>query len=494
MITYTDTIFEDTIIAPATVPGTGAISIIRMSGPRSFEIADAAITLKSGSIATSDGYTIKYGNVYLEDGSLLDEVLVYVFRAPHSYTGEDSVEISFHASSYIARELMMRLTRLGARMADPGEFTKRAFAMKKMDLAQAEAVADVIASSDKASHDVAVNQLKGGYSAKLNEIRSGLLDITSLLELELDFSEEEVEFADRFRLTSLVSDAVKKINTLADSFALGNAVKNGVPVVIAGAVNAGKSTLLNALTGEERAIVSSVAGTTRDTIEETVSLGGISFRFIDTAGIRETSEEVEKIGIGRSFKALKSSAIILLLVDITRPFEQIKSDISPIIESEVYPSAKWIICCNKTDILPESLSQNDINTKVTDINDFVLSSINKENDQNIVSEDIFTLTISSKTGEGLDQLRSALIDSQKDLLADSTNGTMTLVTNIRHYEALVKSSEALNRVLTALADGIPSDLVAQDLREAIHHMGSITGAITTDQILGNIFSKFCIGK
>ncbi|MBO5562838.1 MAG: tRNA uridine-5-carboxymethylaminomethyl(34) synthesis GTPase MnmE, partial [Bacteroidales bacterium] len=302
--------FEDTIVAPATIPGTGAISIIRISGPECFSVVDAVVSLKSGTVSDSGGYTIHLGDV---EG--LDDVLVSVFRAPHSYTGEDSVEISCHASLYIVSELIRRLVAAGCRIAGPGEFTQRAFLNGKMDLAQAEAVADLISSSTEAAHRIALHQLKGGYSSELANLRNELLEMTSLLELELDFSEEDVEFADRSRLLSLVDTTRAHLERLIDSFRLGNAIKNGIPVAIIGPANAGKSTLLNSMLGEERAIVSDIAGTTRDTIEERLNLDGILFRFIDTAGLRETSEVIERMGIERTFKALDDAEIVLAVVD-----------------------------------------------------------------------------------------------------------------------------------------------------------------------------------
>jgi len=295
---------EDTIYAPATVPGTGAISVIRISGPEALAIADKVITCRKGSISGAKGYTIRFGTVSDSDGRLVDEILASIFRAPHSYTGEDSVEISCHASSYIVSEIMTMLHEAGARAAEPGEFTQRAYLNGKMDLAQAEAVADVIASQNAAAHRIAFNQMKGGFSSELRDMRSELLELVSLMELELDFSEEEVEFADRSRLDNLLDEIISHVSRLIESFRLGNAIKNGVPVAIAGATNTGKSTLLNALLGEERAIVSDVHGTTRDTIEETLNIDGILFRFIDTAGLRETSEVVEQIGIERTFKKI----------------------------------------------------------------------------------------------------------------------------------------------------------------------------------------------
>ena len=478
---------EDTICAPATVPGTGAISVIRVSGPEALTIADKAVRCRRGTIADADGYSIRFGTVHSADGTVLDEVLVSVFRAPHSYTGENSVEISCHASSYIATSLMDILYKAGARAAEPGEFTQRAFLNGKMDLAQAEAVADVIASQNAAAHRVAFNQMKGGFSSELREMRSELLELVSLMELELDFSEEEVEFADRSRLDSLLEQIIAHVSRLIDSFRLGNAIKNGVPVAIAGATNTGKSTLLNALLGEDRAIVSDIHGTTRDTIEETLNIDGILFRFIDTAGIRETTETVEKIGIERTFKKISEASIVLGMTDLTRDFESTCETVRSIVETVDFQTQKLVFLLNKTDI-------SEVNKNVL-IKNYIVSLIKGENItkyRGSVSSDIVEiLQISAKTGSGIENLRSCLADSQRNLLADSDT---TLVTNQRHVQALSDSRTSLLRVREGLASGLPTDLAAQDIREAIYHLGSIVGEISTDEVLGNIFRNFCIGK
>ena len=475
---------EDTICAPATVPGTGAISVIRVSGPEALNIADKVITCRKGSIAEAGGYTIKFGNIYDASGALLDEVLVSVFRAPHSYTGENSVEISCHASSYIVSSVMDLLYATGCRAAEPGEFTQRAFLNGKMDLAQAEAVADVIASQNAAAHRIAFKQMKGGFSSELKGMRS------ELMELELDFSEEEVEFADRTRLNELLAALIAHVSRLIDSFKLGNAIKNGVPVAIAGATNTGKSTLLNALLGEDRAIVSDVHGTTRDTVEETLNIDGVLFRFIDTAGLRETEEIVEKIGIERTFKKISEASIVLGMVDLTRDFESTCETISEIIKKVDFSSQKLIFLLNKTDIC-------EVNKNVNTIN-FIVSSLGNKNVKALVVENAaeasdFTpiIGISAKTGSGIDNLRSILASSQRDLLADSDT---TLVTNQRHVQALSDARTSLLRVQEGLAFGLPTDLAAQDIREAIYHIGSIVGEISADEVLGNIFKNFCIGK
>ena len=478
---------EDTICAPATVPGTGAISVIRVSGPESLVIADKLISTRKGPISEAPGYSIRFGTITAHDGSVIDEILVSIFRAPHSYTGEDSVEISCHASSYIVSSVMELLHEAGARAAEPGEFTQRAYLNGKMDLAQAEAVADVIASQNAAAHRIAFKQMKGGFSSELRSMRSELLELVSLMELELDFSEEEVEFADRSRLDSLLNDIVSHVSRLIDSFRLGNAIKNGVPVAIAGATNTGKSTLLNALLGEDRAIVSDIHGTTRDTIEETLNIDGILFRFIDTAGLRETSETVEQIGIERTFKKISEASIVLGMIDLTRDLESTYETIREILEKVDFKAQNLVFLLNKTDICG-------INNLVT-LKNFIVSYIDNKIDSNIThytrDEKVKLLPISAKTGEGLEKLRSILAESQRNLLGDSDT---TLVTNLRHAQALTDARTSLLRVREGLASGLPTDLAAQDIREAIYHIGSIVGEISTDEVLGNIFANFCIGK
>ena len=481
---------DDTICAPATVPGTGAISVIRVSGPDALSITDKVVRCRKGSISEAAGYTIRFGTVHDAAGAVLDEVLVSVFRAPHSYTGENSVEISCHASSYIVSSLMNLLYDAGARAAEPGEFTQRAFLNGKMDLAQAEAVADVIASQNAAAHRIAFKQMKGGFSSELRDMRSELLELVSLMELELDFSEEEVEFADRGRLNDLLIKLIAHITRLIDSFKLGNAIKNGVPVAIAGATNTGKSTLLNALLGEDRAIVSDVHGTTRDTIEETLNIDGVLFRFIDTAGLRETSEIVEKIGIERTYKKISEASIVLGMVDLTRDFDTSCETVSSIVESVDFNAQKLVFLLNKTDI-------REVNKNVQIINYIVSLLDNKNITSGLISnyEDtansVAIIPISAKTGSGTDLLRSVLASSQRDLLADSDT---TLVTNQRHVQALTDARTSLLRTQEGLTLGIPTDLASQDIREAIYHLGSIVGEISTDEVLGNIFRNFCIGK
>ena len=517
-------IFTDgTICAPATIPGTGAISIIRVSGEDSLAIADKVIDVKGESLSETEGYRLRYGTIFADDGSVLDNVIVSVFRAPHSYTGENSVEISCHASRFIVNAVLELLVNAGARIAAPGEFTRRAFVNGKMDLAQAEAVADVIASQSAASHKVAMNQLKGGFSSELRVLRERLLTMTSLLELELDFSEEDVEFASRSELEALVNEALAHIGRLTDSFSRGNAIKNGVPVAIVGATNTGKSTLLNALLGEERAIVSDIAGTTRDTIEETLNLGGIMFRFIDTAGIRETDEVVEKIGIERTFKKLNEASIVLGMTDLSRGEDSVLAD-AEYIWGKVNASSsdrEFVLLVNKCDVnVIESVAADSagagsgVGFAGTGY-EVGYAGVGSEagcagtgyeaghadkagkmarieatlREKGIVTK---MIPISAKTGSGLPELTEALAEIGRRITGDTDE---TLVTNIRHYEALSRAATALGRVRDGLKVAtLPPDLIAQDLREALYHLGEIVGEISTDEVLGNIFRNFCIGK
>lgn len=508
-------IFTDgTICAPATIPGTGAISIIRVSGEDSLAIADKVIDVKGESLSETEGYRLRYGTIFADDVSVLDNVIVSVFRAPHSYTGENSVEISCHASRFIVNAVLELLVNAGARIAAPGEFTRRAFVNGKMDLAQAEAVADVIASQSAAAHRVAMNQLKGGFSSELKTLREKLLTMTSLLELELDFSEEDVEFASRSELVALVEETLTHIVRLTDSFSRGNAIKNGVPVAIVGATNTGKSTLLNALLGEERAIVSDIAGTTRDTIEETLNLGGVMFRFIDTAGIRETDEVVEKIGIERTFRKLNEASIVLGMTDLSRGEDTVLSDAEYIWDkvNACGTGREFLLLANKCDVdgiesvkagsagvgsragfagtgsgagYVETGSEAGCAGKAGKMARIEAALREK----GIVTK---MIPISAKTGSGLPELTEALAEIGRRITGDTDE---TLVTNIRHYEALSRAATALGRVRDGLKVAtLPPDLIAQDLREALYHLGEIVGEISTDEVLGNIFRKFCIGK
>ena len=495
MVNYQFT--DGTICAPATIPGTGAISIIRVSGKEALTIADKIIHLSGGSLAETEGYRLRYGTIFEADGSVLDNVIVSVFRAPHSYTGENSVEISCHASRFIVNAILEGLVNAGARIAAPGEFTRRAFVNGKMDLAQAEAVADVIASQSAASHKVAMNQLKGGFSSELKSLRDKLLKMTSLLELELDFSEEDVEFASRSELEALVNEALTHIGRLTESFSRGNAIKNGVPVAIVGATNTGKSTLLNALLGEDRAIVSDIAGTTRDTIEETLNLSGVMFRFIDTAGIRETDEVVEKIGIERTFKKMDEASIVLGMTDLSRGEDSVLADAEYIWDKVNASSSgqEFLLLVNKCDVDGcESVAGEGHVAGYAGAGYADKAGKMAEIEAVLRAKGISAklIPISAKTGYGLAALTETLAEIGRRITGDTDE---TLVTNIRHYEALVRAATALGRVRDGLQVAtLPPDLIAQDLREALYHLGEIVGEIGTEEVLGNIFRKFCIGK
>ena len=477
-----------TICAVATAPGMGAIAVIRLSGPKAHDIICSVFFQKGDPFPKEKikGYHSFYGNIVLPVTSeracpeTLDEVLVTFFVAPHSFTGEDSVEISTHGSVFIQQRLLELLVEQGARMAMPGEFTRRAFINRKFDLAQAEAVADLIASQSESAHRLAMNQLKGGFSEKLQVLRSKLLEITSLIELELDFSEEDVEFADRHQLMSLLEETQQHIIQLTDSFRWGNAIKNGIPVAIVGETNTGKSTLLNALLGEDRAIVSDIAGTTRDTIEEVMNLQGTLFRFIDTAGIRDTQETIEKIGIERTFRKINEADIVLGLIDMTKGIKDMIEAALFILQKTDPTQQTIVFLLNKSD-----LSTSGSADFVDQLKNTVCEAVGPQ------SSHIYIQTLSAKTGNGLDQLLQTLAEIQQNL---NVRPDTVLVTNVRHYEALKKASESLSAVQKGLEQGIPTDFVAQDLREALYYLGSITGEITTDEVLGSIFGRFCIGK
>ena len=465
------------ICALSTPQGSGAIGIIRVSGPDSIEIVDKIfVPVGKQRLVDTPGYKMKFGSIYRGE-KLLDEAMVAVFRAPHSYTGENSVEIYCHGSSYILQQVIITLLENGVKMAEPGEFSKRAFLNGKLDLAQAEAVADLISSETSAAHQVALQQMKGGFSNELKQMRNSLLDLVSMMELELDFSEEDVEFADRSELNRLLAEVTEKIGNLIESFTLGNVIKNGVPVAIIGATNTGKSTLLNTLLGEEKAIVSNIHGTTRDVIEDTINLGGITFRFIDTAGIRETQETIEIIGIERTYKKLQQASIVIMVLDAARPeyFESSLRNLSNRINNE---RQKLVILLNKADKADETV----IADQITEI-----KSVCQE-----LLYPIAVLPISAKQKLGITELKELLINTQSQNTTLGSNAT--LVTNVRHYQALMDAQVALYRVEDGLASGTPTDLVAQDIREALYHLGSIVGEINTEEVLGNIFSRFCIGK
>lgn len=491
--------FNDTICAPASGSG-GAIALIRVSGPGCFAAVDAVVRFRHGTAASSPAFRIKFGEI-----PDVDEVLVSLFRAPHSYTGEDSAEISCHASPFIVSCILQRLTDAGCRAAGPGEFTRRAFLNGKMDLAQAEAVADVIAADTEAAHRIATNQLRGQYSLRLRSLRDRLLEIASLMELELDFSEEEVEFADRAKLRALLSEARTEISRLADSFKAGNAIKNGVPVVIAGAANAGKSSLLNALLGEERAIVSDIPGTTRDTVEETLVLGDVRFRFIDTAGLREAADAVERIGIERSHASLAKAQLVIGVLDGLSPLDEVRKACKEL-TAQLSPAQRLLLVRNKVDaydaIPPEEFPRFDRSYGILELKYPAFGTYNLSPEQLAAElEDCLAgvgggqsggvLDISARTGEGLERLKQRLLESVGPL---GSAENATLVTNLRHYEALRSALADLGRVSAGLDAGTSGDLLAQDLRSATRSLGSIFGEITTDDILGRIFERFCIGK
>lgn len=453
---------SDNIVALATPSGTGAIAIIRVSGPDAINLVDLLFqSIKGKKLVQQKSHTIHLGHI-IDDGKIMDEVLVSLFKGPHSYTGENVVEISCHGSPYIQQQIIQLLLRKGCRAASPGEFTLRAFLNGKMDLSQAEAVADLIASDSEAAHDIAIQQMRGGFSNEIQKLREELLNFASLIELELDFSQEDVEFADRTQFNELLNRISEVLKKLIDSFALGNVIKHGIPVAIVGQPNVGKSTLLNVLLNEERAIVSDVAGTTRDTVEDHISINGINFRFIDTAGIRETEDVVEKIGIKRTFDKIEKARLIIYLFDSQHvdlaELEKIK---------ERYPLKQILPICNKMDLL----DQHQIDKLKIEIPN--------------------VLFLSAKHGTGIKELESHLLG-----LVDSgaLSGDTTIISNSRHYDALLKALEEIQKVKEGLEMELSSDLMAIDIRQALYHLGEITGSVTTDDLLGNIFSNFCIGK
>ena len=469
---------ENTICALASAPGSGAIAVIRVSGADTFTIL-AAIFKPAGreTIDNTPSHRVRYGSIYHKK-EVIDDVLVSLFRAPYSYTGENSAEIYCHGSQYIIQEIIMSLISQGATLASPGEFTQRAFLNGKMDLAQAEAVADLIHSETEAAHRVAIQQIKGGFSGELKQMRESLLNLVSLMELELDFSEEDVEFADRKQLDEILKKSSDHIDSLIESFKLGNVIKNGVPVTIAGATNTGKSTLLNRFLGEDRAIVSDIHGTTRDSIEDTVNFSGITFRFIDTAGIRHTTETIEMIGIERTYNKIRQADIVILVLDASRE-EYFNESLDSLRNKIDTTRQNVIILINKSDIVDNKTTERQVQE---------VTEYSKQITLPLLSQPIST---NAKDGNGIEKLKETLIESQKSLKIAGNN---TLVTNIRHYEALAHAKEALDRVAAGIKASLPTDLLTQDIREALYYIGSITGEISTDEILGNIFRNFCVGK
>lgn len=498
---------NDTIAAPATAAG-GALCVVRVSGPRAIDICDTIFRGRT-TLAAAKTASAHYGSIADTTAEVIDEAIVTIFRAPHSYTGEDSVEISVHGSSYVVRALMQALARAGARPARAGEFTRRAFLAGRMDLAQAEAVADMIASSSRAAHAVAATQMRGAYSHELQELRRQLLDITSLLELELDFSEEDVEFADRTQLDTLLRRTRDKVAALARSFALGNALKEGVAVAIVGSPNVGKSTLLNRLAGEERAMVSDIAGTTRDTVEARINIDGVDYRFIDTAGVHQTDDKLELMGIDRTRQALEKARIVLWITTADEPGSNVGSNIGNKVDSNIgsnvgsnvgNPSGHNVHNTPDTEaaLKAEFAAATGIELTSEQILYLIINKIDLQPHTESASavtaegtEDKYTIRLSAKTGEGIRALVAAL---SRSVDATAAYRGEAIVTNQRHYHALCEALTALDAALDGLQHGLTSELLSEDIRAAINHLGEITGEITSDDILQNIFSKFCIGK
>ncbi len=458
----------DTICALSTPPGSAAIAVIRVSGQHSFKIIEKIFRPKDErvNLSRSSGYKIHFGSI-THNNDLIDEVLLSIFKKPNSYTGEDAVEISCHGSLYIQQKIIESLIDNGARHAEPGEFTMRAFLNGKFDLSQAEAVADLIASNSKSSHDIALMQMRGGYSDKIKKLRQQLIDFTSLIELELDFSEEDVEFADRKKLSDLLKQIKKELNSLISSFSLGNVLKHGIPVAIIGKPNSGKSTLLNALLNEERAIVSEIPGTTRDVIEDMIVINGYSFRFIDTAGLRKSGDKIETIGVERTMQKIKQARIILYVCDLSQSTPESLDEILDEFKEYLHDESKrFILIGNKIDKLVE------IPKKFKDL------------------VELETIFISAKRKENINLIIDSLLKSVRLKQIEDK----TIVSNARHYQALSKAYKAIKNVEKGIKEGISSDLFTIDIRQALYHLGEITGEITTDEILGTIFSRFCIGK
>lgn len=463
---------QNTICAVSTASGVGGIAVVRVSGGEAFALCDKIFRPHSAckTLSSQPPYSVAYGTVVDSNDEVIDDVLATVFRAPHSYTGEDTVEISCHGSVYIQQQIVKLLVDAGCEVARAGEFTMRAFVNGKLDLSQAEAVADLISSSNKAMHKMAISQMRGGFSAELRDLRSRLLDFVSLIELELDFSEEDVEFADRTQLKHLARQIDEHIGKLVNSFNLGNALKNGVSVALAGETNVGKSTLLNFLLNEDRAIVSDIEGTTRDVIEDTIVIDGIMFRFIDTAGIRRTTDQIEMLGIQKSFRKIEQAAIVLWIVDCSSNADQIDNVADKVIAKN--GEGSLIVVLNKTDKVSKQRYE--------------------EIERLFAALGVEVIGISAKLGTNTAALQDLLVKTATN--NRYSQDSETIVNNVRHYEALTKAQQAVGRVIDGLDVGISGDLLSQDIRECMYHLGEITGEISTDEMLGNIFGKFCIGK
>ena len=459
---------HDSIVALATPSGAGAIAVIRISGEDAIAIGSSVFrSIKGKDIRKQKSHTLHLGHI-IDDAKTLDEVLLSIFKGPHSYTGENNIEISCHGSTYIQQQIIQLLLRKGCRMANPGEFTLRAFLNGKLDLSQAEAVADLISSDNEASHQIAMQQMRGGFSNEIAKLREELLNFASLIELELDFAEEDVEFADRTQFHELLNRIEFVLKRLIDSFAVGNVIKNGIPVAIVGEPNVGKSTLLNALLNEERAIVSEIAGTTRDTIEDELVIGGIGFRFIDTAGIRETQDVIESIGIRKTFEKIEQAQVVLYLSPLAPKggtLDSVKEEIEKI--KNQFPLKPLIVIGNKKDLLSD------------------------EEIINLKSEIPNILLLSAKENIGIDDLKNQLLSF---INTGALRNNETIVTNTRHYDSLLKALDEIQKVKYGLQTNLPSDLMAIDIKEALYHFGTITGQVTNDELLGNIFANFCIGK
>lgn len=481
---YTKHDLTDTIVALATPPGVGAIGVIRLSGPEALAIVQRVFGGKD--LTKQKSHTLHFGTIIGDDGKVMDEVLVSVFRGPNSYTGEDTAEVSCHGSPFILQKIIELFLEKGGRLAQPGEFTLRAFLNGKMDLSQAEAVADLIASTSEGNHSVAMRQMRGGFSHEIQRLRQELVDFASLIELELDFAEEDVEFANREQLKLTIQKIQSYINALLQSFKLGNVLKTGVPTVIAGRPNAGKSTLLNALLNEERAIVSPIAGTTRDTVEEVLNIQGVEFRLIDTAGIREAQDQIEAIGVEKTMEKVSQAALLVYVFDVVETkIDEVLADVASLQREGL----ELLIACNKMDNLPSYRPEWLLQPNDPAIPDFFFG--NSRPIESPITNHESLITLSAKNGMNVPYLKEKLYDA---VVSQKVNSEGTIVTNARHVEALEKAATSLDDVLQGLAAGVTSDFVAMDIRRALAFLGEILGEVSTEDLLGNIFGKFCIGK